>query len=143
LATDSRWLASLTKPSHANFDIVFKPDKPAIPTAMSISPDDGDAMLKVVKSPGSDDNKIVWQSNQQFCVKFVQVDDPSQPLKAGKELGDEKKEWNESKKKGEVWEYTLNLKQGGGHGPETVVAKYTVKHFDSKLEFDPVIIVGR
>jgi hypothetical protein len=130
-------------PSYAAFEITFQPDPPVQPTDIVIDPNDGNAILQVVKTPGPDDNKIVWQSKQKFSIKFVQICDQSQPLPAGKELGDEKKNWNEAKEKDGVWQYKLNLKQGSGHGKETVGAKYLVKHVASGVTIDPVIIVGR
>lgn len=131
------------KPSYATFQIDFQPTDSARPTGMIITPNDGDVFLQVVKSPSHDDNKVIWRSSQNFRVKFVQVDDQTQPLKPGRELGDEKKDWNEATKKHGAWEYTLNLKQGSGSARETVAAKYFVEHYDSKAVFDPVIIVNR
>ena len=131
------------KASHAAFEIKFEPDGAATPTGMIITPDDGDAMLQVVKSPGRGDNKVVWQSSRNFRIKFVQVDDPTQPLKPGKELGDESQGWNDAAKDHGVWQFTLNLRPGRGSARETVVAKYFVEHTDSGTVFDPVIIVGR
>ena len=130
-------------PSYATFVITFQPDPPARPTGMAIQPDDGNVVLEVVKRPGPDDNKVVWQSAQKFSIRFGQLCDPSQPLPPGAELGDEGKGWNDAKEKHGVWEYRLNLKQGNGHTKETVTAKYSVKHGDSGVEFDPIIIVGR
>jgi hypothetical protein len=131
------------KPSNVTFQIGFQPDGSAKPTGMVITPGDGDAFLQVVKSPGPDDNKILWHSDQDFRIKFVQIDDQTQPLKPGKELGNEKKDWNDASNKNGRYEYTLNLKQGNGRVKETVGAKYIVQHVASKVEFDPVIIVGR
>jgi hypothetical protein len=137
-------------PSYATFVITFQPDPPARPTGMEIQPDDGNVVLEVVKRPGPDDNKVVWQSAQKFSIRFGQLCDPSQPLPRGGELGDEGKDWNVAKEKDKVWEYTLNLKQGNGPTKETVSAKYSVRHCDpgakhceSGVEFDPIIIVGR
>jgi hypothetical protein len=131
------------KPSNVKFEITFQPDGVAKPAGMVITPDDGDVFLRVVRSPGPDDNKVVWQSAQNFRIKFVQIDDQTQPLRPGKELGNEKKDWNDASNKKGVWEYTLNLKQGNGHTKETVAAKYLVEHADSGTVFDPVIIVDR
>jgi hypothetical protein len=131
------------KPSHATFQIEFQPDGATPPTGMIITPDDGDVFLRVVRSPGPDDNKVVWQSDQHFRIRFVQIDDQTQPLLPGKELGNEKKDWNEASKKNDVWNYTLNLRPGSGNGKETVGAKYLVEHADSRTVFDPVIIVER
>jgi len=138
-----RPLQVMTKPSHADFNIAFLPDGAPQPTSMSIAPDDGDAWLLVVRTPGPKDNKVIWQSKKNFKIKFVQIDDQTQPLKPGKELGDEKQGWNEAKQTSDGWEYKLNLKQGGGHGTETVVAKYIVRNDTYNIELDPVIIVGR
>lgn len=133
------------KPSHVTFKILFLPEDVAKPTGMSISPDGGDVILQVVKIPGADDNKVIWRSGQNFSVRFGQVDDPTQPLKPGRHLGNEKQGWNDASDhdKDGVWEYTLTLSQGNGHTPETVGAKYFVKHAASREIFDPVIIVGR
>ncbi len=139
----NRPLQVMTKPSHADFDIVFQPDGAPQPTSMVITPDDGDAWLVVVKVPGPKDNKVVWQSEKNFKIKFVQIDDQTQPLKPGKELGDEKQGWNEAKQTNDGWVYTLNLKQGSGHGTVTVAAKYIVRSDAYNIELDPVIIVGR
>jgi hypothetical protein len=131
------------KPSHATFKIEFQPDRVTPPTGMIITPDDGDVFLRVVRSPGPDDNKVVWQSEQNFRIRFVQIDDQTQPLRPGKELGNEKKDWNEASQRNGVWNYTLNLRQGSGNGKEVVGAKYLVEHADSSTVFDPVIIVER
>ncbi|MGB7738688.1 MAG: hypothetical protein WBM03_06200 [Steroidobacteraceae bacterium] len=131
------------KPSKADFKITFTPERATKPTGMTITPNDGDAFLQVVQSPGPDDNKILWYSDQNFRIKFVQIDDQTQPLKPGKELGNEKKDWNDASTKNGRYEYTLNLKQGNGRTKETVGAKYIVQHVASLVDFDPVIIVGR
>jgi hypothetical protein len=138
-----RPLHGMTKPAYADFDIEFKTDGTGKPTSMIITPGDGDAWLQVVKVPGPKDNRITWQSRQNFKIKFGRIDDPSEPLKPGKRLGNEKDGWNEATETGGIWEYTLKLSQGNGRTKETVGAKYSVKHVDSGLEFDPVIIVGR
>ena len=137
-------------PSYATFVIAFQPDPPAKPTGMAVQPDDGNVVLEVVKRPGPNDNKVVWQSDQKFSIRFGQLCDPSQPLPPGGELGDEGKDWNVAKEKDKVWEYRLNLKQGNGPTKETVSAKYSVRHCDpgakhceSGVDFDPIIIVGR
>lgn len=131
------------KPSHATFQIAFQPDRVAKPTGMVITPDEGDAFLRVVRSPGPDDNKVIWRSAQSFRIRFVQIDDQTQPLKPGKELGNEKKDWNDASNRNGTWEYTLNLRQGSGNVTETVAAKYLVEHAGSGTVFDPVIIVAR
>lgn len=131
------------KPSKVDFTIEFKPDDSTTPTGMAITPDEGDAILQVVTSPGSKDNKVIWFSRQNFQIKFVQVDDQTQPLKPGKELGDENRDWNDAKPKSGGWEYTLKLRQRTGNEPETVVGKYIVRHVGSGKEFDPVLIVRR
>lgn len=138
-----RPLQVTTKPSHADFSVAFMPDGAPQPTSMIITPDDGDAWLLVVKTPGPKDNKVVWQSKKNFKIKFVQIDDQTQPLKPGKELGDEKQGWNEARQTNDGWVYTLNLKQGSGHGTVTVAAKYIVRSDAYNIELDPVIIVGR
>ncbi len=138
-----RPMQAKSAPSYATFVITFQPDSPARPTGMEIEPDDGNVVLQVVKQPGPDDNKVVWQSNQRFSIKFGQLCDPSQPLPPGGELGDEGKDWNEAKEKHGVWEYRLNLKQGNGRTKETVSAKYSIRHVDSGVDFDPILIVGR
>lgn len=138
-----RPLHAMTKPSYADFDIVFKPDRASPPTSMAISPDDGDAWLQVVKVPGPKDNRITWRSEQNFKIRFGRIDDPGEPLKPGKRLGNEKDGWNDATETNGVWEYTLSLSQGNGRTKETVGAKYSIKHVDSGVEFDPVIIVGR
>ncbi len=94
-----RPMQAKSAPSYATFVITFQPDSPARPTGMEIQPDDGNVVLQVVKQPGPDDNKVVWQSNQRFSIKFGQLCDPSQPLPPGGELGDEGKDWNEAKEK--------------------------------------------
>jgi hypothetical protein len=131
------------KPSHATFTIKFEPERVTPPTGMIITPGDGDVFLRVVRTPGPDDNKVVWQSDQNFRIRFVQIDDQTQPLRPGKELGNERKDWNEASQKNGVWGYTLKLRQGSGNGTETVGAKYLVEHADSGTVFDPVIIVER
>jgi hypothetical protein len=130
-------------PSYATFKITFQPDPPARPTSMVITPDDGNVVLQVVKAPGPDDNKVVWQSDQKFSVRFGQICDKTQPLPPGQEFGDERNGWNEAKLNHGVWKYTLNLRQGSGRGKETVEGRYSIKHVDSDTDFDPVIIVGR
>lgn len=131
------------KPSRVTFKIAFESDGAAKPTGMIINPNNGDAFLEVVKEAGPDDNKVVWKSDQNFRIRFVQIDDQTQPLKPGKELGNEKKDWNAASEKAGAWEYTLKLQQGRGSTKETVGAKYIVEHVDSGVLFDPVIIVGR
>jgi hypothetical protein len=131
------------KPSKADFTIEFTPDNSTTPTGMAIAPDEGDAFLEVVKNPGSNDNKVIWFSRQNFQVKFVQVDDQTQPLKPGKELGDENRDWNDAKPKSGGWEYTLKLRQRTGNEPETVVGKYIVRHVGTGKDFDPILIVRR
>lgn len=131
------------KPSSAKFTIKFEPGRVTPPTGMIITPDDGDVFLRVVNTPGPDDNKVVWQSDQNFRIRFVQIDNQTQPLLPGKELGNEKKDWNEASNRNGVWTYTLNLRQGSGKGREVVGAKYLVEHADSRTVFDPVIIVDR
>ena len=56
-------------PVHATFVIAFQPNPPAKPTGMAIQPDDGNVVLEVVKRPGPDDNKVVWQSDQKFGIR--------------------------------------------------------------------------
>ncbi len=68
------------------------------------------------------------QSDKNFQIRFVQVDDQDQPLRPGKELGDEKQGWNDSTKSSNGWVYTLRLKPGQWQAAkETVAAKYFVK----------------
>jgi hypothetical protein len=136
-----RPIHAMTKPSFADFSIAFA-GAPQ-PTSMSITPDEGDVWLQVVKTPGPKDNRVTWQSNQKFSIRFGQLDDPNEPLKPGKRLGNEKQDWNDASEKNGAWEYTLTLSQGAGRGRETIAAKYFVKHVDSGVVFDPVIIVGR
>jgi hypothetical protein len=131
------------KPSKADFVIEFTSGNGTAPTGMAITPDEGDAFLQVVKDPGSNDNKVVWYSRQNFRIKFVQVDDQTQPLKPGKELGDENRDWNDALSKRGGWEYTLKLRQRTGSEPETVAGKYIVQHVGSGKEFDPILIVRR
>jgi hypothetical protein len=131
------------KPSSAEFSIDFIGTPQ--PSGMSITPDGGDAWLQVVTKTGDRHNKVVWQSRQAFSIRFGQIDDPTQPLKPGKHLGNEKPDWNDASgpDKDGLWKYTLTLSQGNGRTPETVAAKYFVKHVASGQVFDPVIIVGR
>ncbi|MBK6453100.1 MAG: hypothetical protein KA760_07005 [Steroidobacteraceae bacterium] len=132
------------KPSNADFSIEFAMDGSGKPTGMTITPDDGDAWLEVVKQPGPRDNQVVWTSKSEFKIRFGQIDDPQLPLKRNKRLGDEKEDWNLSTKENGQWVYRLRLSQGSGSGKREVVgAKYFVKHLPSGVEFDPVIIVGR
>jgi hypothetical protein len=92
----------------------------------------------------ANDNRITWKSDKHFQVRFVQVDDQDQPLLPGKELGDENKDWNDSKQVGRDWVYTLRLKASSGRSQkETVAAKYLVKLVSPEVVFDPVIIVRR
>lgn len=137
--------AQLTdKRSYQDFDIEFLPVGSAAPTDMVITPDEGDAFLEAVVTTNANDNRITWKSAKHFQVRFVQVDDQDQPLRPGKELGDEKKDWNDSKQVGNAWEYTLRLKAGSGRKQkETVAAKYFVKLVSPEVIFDPVIIVRR
>jgi hypothetical protein len=94
------------KRSYADFDIAFLPAGSAVPTSMVITPDDGDAFLDAVMTTNANDNRITWKSDKHFQVRFVQVDDQDQPLRPGKELGDENKDWNDSKQVGKDWVYT-------------------------------------
>jgi hypothetical protein len=137
--------AQLTdKRSYQDFDIEFLPAGSAAPTDMVITPDEGDAFLEAVMTTNPDDNRITWKSAKHFQVRFVQVDDQDQPLRPGKELGDEKKDWNDSRQVGNEWVYTLRLKAGSGRKQkETVAAKYFVKLVSPEVIFDPVIIVRR
>lgn len=135
---------SVAKPSYADFAIEFLPDGAGSPTGMTIEPDGGDAWLDVVRQPGPRDNQIIWTCKSKFAIRFGQIDDPQQPLKPNKRLGDEKDGWNMAEEKNGQWAYTLRLSQGSGSGKKEVVgAKYFVKHVESGVEFDPVIIVGR
>jgi len=136
-----RPIHAMKKPSSADFNIAFAGTPQ--PTSMSITPDGGDVWLQVVKAPGPKDNKVTWQSNQKFSVRFGQIDDPTEPLKPGRRLGNEKQGWNDAVETNGVWQYTLELSQGNGHAHDTVAAKYFVKHVGSGVIFDPVIIVGR
>jgi hypothetical protein len=132
------------KRSYADFDIAFLPAGSAVPTGMAITPDDGDAFLEAVMTTNANDNRITWKSDKHFQVRFVQVDDQDQPLRPGKELGDEKKDWNDSTQVGKDWVYTLRLKASSGRSQkETVAAKYFVKLVSPEVIFDPVIIVRR
>ena len=132
------------KRSYADFDIAFLPANSAVPTDMVITPDEGDAFLEAVMTTNANDNRIVWTADKHFQVRFVQVDDQDQPLRPGKELGDEKKDWNDSTKVGNEWVYTLRLKTSSGRKQkETVAAKYFVKLVSPEVIFDPVIIVRR
>jgi len=132
------------KRSYADFDIAFLPAGSAVPTSMVITPDDGDAFLEAVMTTNANDNRITWKSDKHFQVRFVQVDDQDQPLLPGKELGDENKDWNDSKQVGKDWVYTLRLKASSGRSQkETVAAKYLVKLVSPEVVFDPVIIVRR
>jgi hypothetical protein len=132
------------KRSYADFDIAFLPAGSAVPTSMVITPDDGDAFLDAVMTTNANDNRITWKSDKHFQVRFVQVDDQDQPLRPGKELGDENKDWNDSKQVGKDWVYTLRLKASSGRSQkETVAAKYFVKLVSPEVVFDPVIIVRR
>jgi hypothetical protein len=132
------------KRSYADFDIAFLPAGSAVPTSMVITPDDGDAFLDAVMTTNANDNRITWKSDKHFKVRFVQVDDQDQPLRPGKELGDEKKDWNDSTQVGGDWVYTLRLKASSGRSQkETVAAKYFVKLVSPEVVFDPVIIVRR
>lgn len=134
----------MVKPSKADFSIEFTLDSGGRPTGMTITPDDGDAWLDVVKQPGPRDNQVVWTSRSEFQIRFGQIDDPQLPLKRNKRLGDEQEAWNPSSKENDQWVYRLKLSQGSGSGRREVVgAKYFVKHLPSAVEFDPVIIVGR
>ena len=137
--------AQLTdKRSYQDFDIAFLPANSAVPTDMVITPDEGDAFLEAVMTTNANDNRITWKSDKHFQVRFVQVDDQDQPLRPGKELGDEKKDWNDSKQVGNDWVYTLRLKPSSGRKQkETVAAKYFVKLVSPEVIFDPVIIVRR
>ena len=137
--------AQLTdKRSYQDFDIAFLPAGSAVPTDMVSTPDAGDAFLEAVMTTNANDNRITWKSARHFQVRFVQVDDQDQPLRPGKELGDEKKDWNDSKQVGNEWVYTLRLKPGSGRKQkETVAAKYFVKLVSPEVIFDPVIIVRR
>jgi hypothetical protein len=132
------------KRSYADFKISFLPARSAVPTDMVITPDDGDAFLEAVMTASANDNRITWTSDKHFQVRFVQVDDQDKPLRKGKELGDEKQDWNDSTKDGDAWVYTLRLKAGSGRKQkETVAAKYFVKLVSPEVVFDPVIIVRR
>jgi hypothetical protein len=132
------------KPSGANFRITFLPESSAIPTDIAITPGDGDAFLEAVKTPGPDDNKIVWTSDKHFQIRFVQIDEQDKPLRPGKALGDEKQDWNDSLQVGKDYQYTLHLKVASGRKQtETVGAKYLVKLVSPEVIFDPVIIVRR
>ena len=132
------------KPSYADFDIAFLPAGSAVPTDMVITPDGGDAFLEAVMTTNANDNRIIWKSDKHFQVRFVQIDDQDQPLRPGKELGDEKKDWNDSTQVGKDWVYTLHLKASSGRKQkETVAAKYFVKLVSPEVIFDPVIIVRR
>ena len=132
------------KRSYADFDIAFLPAGSAVPTSMVITPDDGDAFLEAVMTTNANDNRITWKSDKHFQVRFVQVDDQDQPLLPGKELGDENKDWNDSKQVGKDWVYTLRLKASSGRKQkETVAAKYFVNLVSPEVVFDPVIIVRR
>ena len=132
------------KRSYADFDIAFLPAGSAVPTSMVITPDDGDAFLEAVMTTNANDNRITWKSDKHFQVRFVQVDHQDQPLLPGKELGDENKDWNDSKQVGRDWVYTLRLKASSGRSQkETVAAKYLVKLVSPEVVFDPVIIVRR
>jgi len=134
----------MVKPSNADFSIEFALDASGTPTGMTITPDDGDAWLDVVKQPGPRDNQVVWTSRSEFAIRFGQIDDPQLPLKRNKRLGDEQEGWNPASKENDRWVYRLKLSQGSGSGKREVVgAKYFVKHVPSAVEFDPVIIVGR
>jgi len=137
--------AQLTdKRSYQDFDIEFLPAGSAAPTDMVITPDEGDAFLEAVMTTNDNDNRITWKSAKHFQVRFVQVDDQDQPLRPGKELGDEKKDWNDSRQVGNEWVYMLRLKAGSGRKQkETVAAKYFVKLVSPEVIFDPVIIVRR
>jgi hypothetical protein len=134
----------MVKPSNADFKIEFLLDAAGRPTGMTIEPDGGDAWLEVVRQPGPRDNQIVWTCQSEFAIRFGQIDDPQQPLKKNKNLGDEKEGWNAAEQKDGQWVYTLRLSQGSGSGKKEIVgAKYFVKHSVSGVEFDPVIIVCR
>lgn len=132
------------KRSYQDFDIAFLPANSAVPTGMVITPDEGDAFLEAVMTTNANDNRITWKSDKHFQVRFVQVDDQDKPLRPGKELGDEKKDWNDSTQVGNDWVYTLRLKpSSGSKQKETVAAKYFVKLVSPEVIFDPVIIVRR
>jgi hypothetical protein len=132
------------KRSYADFDIAFLPAGSTVPTDLVITPDDGDAFLEAVMTTNANDNRITWKSARHFQVRFVQVDDQDKPLRPGKELGDEKKDWNDSTRVGNDWVYTLRLKASSGRKQqETVAAKYFVKLVSPEVIFDPVIIVRR
>lgn len=132
------------RPSSADFDIAFLPAGSAVPTDMAITPDDGDAFLDAVVTTNASDNRITWKSARRFQVRFVQVDDQDKPLRPGKELGDERQDWNDSTKVGDAWVYTLRLKASSGRKQkETVAAKYFVKLVSPEVIFDPVLIVRR
>ena len=132
------------KRSYADFDIEFLPANSSAPTDMVITPDEGDAFLEAVMTTNANDNRIVWTADKHFQVRFVQVDDQDKPLRPGKELGDEKQDWNDSIKVGNEWVYTLLLKTSSGRKQkETVAAKYFVKLVSPEVIFDPVIIVRR
>jgi len=132
------------KPSYADFDIEFRPKDSAVPREISITPNDGDAFLDAVVTTNANYNRITWKSARHFQIRFAQVDDQDKPLRPGKELGDEKQDWNDSTKVGDAWVYTLRLKAGSGKKQkETVAAKYFVKHVSPEVIFDPVLIVRR
>ncbi len=128
--------------------ITFLPLGAAVPTDVLITPDEGDAFLEAVADAVPDDGKntVLWRSEKQFAIKFVQIDDQTRPLK--KKLGNEKDDWNDAQQAADrKWEYPLTLNKGAGKKKKTTLgAKYLVKYTDSCTgtdctEFDPVIIV--
>lgn len=136
------------KPSSADFEITFDPGQP-VDSAVKVEPNEGDAWLETVLSTATDKNRIVWTSDRDFAIKFVSIDDQTQP---GKRLGNEKNGWNKAgPKEGGGYILELRLDQGKGKTKKEIRGvKYLVKSpsdCDAKnpgpncMVLDPVIIV--
>lgn len=114
-----------TSPSSAEFTIAIDATDPADKQVV-VTPNEGDAWLVALASPGSDDNKVVWRSNVSFAIKFVQIDD--QTKKPSKKFGDEGDGWNDAVADRNGYKYKLTLKNGAGTKKKSIQgAKYLVK----------------
>ena len=136
------------KPSSAEFEVAIDATVPA-DKRLVVTPNEGDAWIETVATPGTGDNRIVWKSSASFSIKFVQIDDQSRGL--SRRLGDERDGWNDAVRDGSGYKYKLALDRGsGGRNKSIRGAKYLVKSpagCDDRapgpdcLMLDPVIIV--
>jgi hypothetical protein len=136
------------KPSKADFDITIDATDPA-DKQIVVEPNEGDAWLEAVPSPGADDNRIVWKSSVSFSIKFVSIDDQSKDPKKG--IGNEQNGWNNAVRDSSGYKYRLKLDDGKGNKKKTIRGvKYLVKSpagcddtnpGPNCVVLDPVIIV--